>query len=66
MILERRKQGRLSLILKVPEVFKNEKAGKVKVDEGRSGGGRADEGDDKPFCFRCNSWDMENWCAHVS
>jgi hypothetical protein len=31
---------------KVPKVFKNEKAGKVKVDEGQSG-----EGDDKPFHF---------------
>jgi hypothetical protein len=32
----------------VPEVFKNEKVGMTKVDEGRSG-----EADDKPFCFRC-------------
>jgi hypothetical protein len=33
---------------KVLEVFKNEKAGKAKVDEGQSG-----EGDDKPFYFHC-------------
>jgi hypothetical protein len=30
----------------IPEVFKNEKAGKMKVDEGRSS-----EADDKPFGF---------------
>jgi hypothetical protein len=34
--------------LQVSEVFKNEKVGKAKVDEGRSRGT-----DDKPFCFRC-------------
>jgi hypothetical protein len=38
----------------VPEVFKTEKAGKAKVDEGRAGeGARSSEGNDKPFCFRC-------------
>jgi hypothetical protein len=31
----------------VPEVFKSQKAGKDKVDEGSSGEGS------KPFCFRC-------------
>jgi hypothetical protein len=33
---------------RVPEVFKAQKAGKVKVDEGQSA-----EGKEKPFCFRC-------------
>jgi hypothetical protein len=33
---------------KVPEVFKNVKSGKMKVEEGQSG-----EGEDKPFCFLC-------------
>jgi hypothetical protein len=33
---------------RVPEVFKEQKAGEAKVDEGQSG-----EGKDKPFCFRC-------------
>jgi hypothetical protein len=32
----------------VPEVFKAQKPGKAKVDEGSSA-----EGKDKPFCFRC-------------
>jgi hypothetical protein len=48
------KTWRAEAVPQVPEVFKNEKAGKAKVDEGRSSeGGRADVGDDKPFCFRC-------------
>jgi hypothetical protein len=48
------KTWRAEVVPQVPEVFKNEKAGKAKVDEGRSSeGGRGDVGDDKPFCFRC-------------
>jgi hypothetical protein len=34
--------------LKVPKVFKNEKPGKMRIDEGQLG-----EGEDKPFYFRC-------------
>jgi hypothetical protein len=48
------KLGKVEADPLVPEVFKNEKTGNTKVDEGKSGeGGRPSEGDDKPFCFRC-------------
>jgi hypothetical protein len=48
------KTGRAEAEPQAPKVFKNEKVCKVKVDEGRSvEGGRAEAGDDKPFCFHC-------------
>jgi hypothetical protein len=48
------KSGKVEADPPVPEVFKNEKAGKAKIDDGKSvEGGRPSVGDDKPFCFRC-------------